>query len=41
MKRLEVYEGRYGKEPGVKDFCEFVDQVYMERRNMICSEVKR
>jgi integrase len=30
MKRLEVYEGRYGKEPGVKDFCEFVDQVYME-----------
>ena len=30
MKRLEVYEGRYGKEPGVKDFCEFVDQVYMD-----------
>ena len=30
MKRLEVYEGRYGKEPGVKDFCEFVDHVYME-----------
>ena len=30
MKRLEVYEGRYGTEPGTKDFGEFVDQVYME-----------
>ncbi len=30
MKRLQVYEGRYGNEPGVKDFCEFVDGVYMD-----------
>ncbi len=30
LKRLEVYEGRYGNEPGVKDFCEFVDEVYMD-----------
>ena len=48
MKRLEVYEGRYGKEPGVKDFCEFVDQftwttpgAIRQPGNMICSEVKR
>lgn len=30
MKRLEVYQGRYGNEPGAKDFCEFVDSVYMD-----------
>ena len=30
IKRLEVYEGRYGNEPGLKDFCEFIDQVYMD-----------
>ncbi len=30
LKRNEVYEGRYGKEPGVKDFREFVDEVYMD-----------
>lgn len=30
MKRLRVYEGRYGNEPGVRDFCEFVDEVYMD-----------
>ncbi len=29
-KRLEVYDGRYGNEPGIKDFCEFVDDVYMD-----------
>lgn len=30
LKRLDVYEGRYGNEPGTKDFCAFVDQVYMD-----------
>ena len=40
MKRLEVYEGRYGKEPGVKDFCEFVDQVYMEYAKSNKSDVE-
>jgi len=30
LKRLQVYEGRYGNEPGVKDFSEFVDGVYMD-----------
>jgi len=30
LKRLQVYEGRYGNEPGAKDFCEFVDEVYMD-----------
>lgn len=27
LKRLDVYEGRYGNEPGTKDFRPFVDQV--------------
>ena len=30
LKRLDVYEGRYGNEPGTKDFRAFVDQVYMD-----------
>ena len=30
LKRLEVYEGRYGNEPGTKGFCAFVDDVYMD-----------
>ena len=25
LKRLEVYEGRYGNEPGTKNFCELVE----------------
>ena len=29
QKRLEVYEGRYGKELGTEDFAKFVNEVYL------------
>src|SRR5262252_2980183 len=29
QKRLEVYEGRYGKELGTEDFAKFVNEIYL------------